>query len=396
VAIASFKPSWASEMTSLTPDNPRALRPRRNATHPAVLARHEVNAQNLTAAIRIDAGCDNAADVDDSSTFAALDDECVEPQVGVGAGIERPVSELGDDVVEALSELGHLRLRDACRGGGRSPNSRRRWGHMARPRPTNQAEWEREGAEAILDLVNEEVVVPIPAIEAQIAVRGWKEFHKVQPVQLTGARRRLLAEGLIEEDTSHQHPAVTTARIPIPAGRKREIERLRGNVRKSYRRYLSWSGDHLHCGKHAEKVVLDSLREAASDAGLYVPPQAIGNVREVHGATLPGALTLDAQADILRLPEVAFGAALVIEVKNIHSWIYPSARELWELLVKAAPLTKKLPVVPLLVCARTAYPAGQMAKDLGFFLSQMSNQIFSPSIDEGEFNDIIRRFGLAI
>jgi len=31
---------------------------------------------------------------------------------------------------------------------------------MARPRPTNQAEWEQEGAEAILDLVKEKLVVP--------------------------------------------------------------------------------------------------------------------------------------------------------------------------------------------------------------------------------------------
>jgi hypothetical protein len=52
--------------------------------------------------------------------------------------------------------------------------------------------------------------------------------------------------------------------------------------------------------------------------------------------------------------------------------------------------------VPLLVCARTAYPAGQMAKDPGFFVCQMSNQIISPSIDENDLNVIISRFGMAI
>lgn len=261
-----------------------------------------------------------------------------------------------------------------------------------RPKPKDQGEWELEGAEAILDLVNERLVVPALELEARISGRGYKDYWKVQPVQLGGARRRLLAEGLICEDTSKHTPAVTTIRIPYPEGRKREIERLRGEVRKSYRKYQAWTADHSVCGTHAERVLLSSLESAAPKAGLWVPPQKVGKIRGTGEDLLPGGLTLDATAHVLDLDSLAVDATLMFESKNIHTWIYPSARELWELLVKAAHLALTQRVLPILVCVRTAYPVAQMAKDVGFFVCQTRNQVFSPKID-GDFDVLLERFG---
>lgn len=87
---------------------------------------------------------------------------------------------------------------------------------------------------------------------------------------------------------------------------------------------------------------------------------------------------------------------LVVEVKNINRWVYPWTKELWELLVKAAHLATHFPVVPLLVCTRYAYPTRSMAMDIGFFCAATVNQLFSPSIPEPDFQDVVKEFGLTI
>jgi hypothetical protein len=264
---------------------------------------------------------------------------------------------------------------------------------MARGRRSPD-EWAAIGRAAILDLLNEKFAAPWAEVEARIG-RGWKEFPPVQPLQLGSARRALRTEGLIIEETSRQTPPVTTVRVPYPPGRKRELQRLLGRRRKAYRKYLSWAGDLNLCGRQAERVVLASARAAASDAGLWVPPQAVGEINEVRGVPLQRG-SLDALAHILDLTNVASHASLVIEVKNIHRWIYPQAPELWELLVKAAELAINTPVLPVLACVRSAWQTGQLAKDIGFFTCQFRTQLFSPSINEQDFNDFVDEFGLDI
>ncbi len=109
---------------------------------------------------------------------------------------------------------------------------------------------------------------------------------------------------------------------------------------------------------------------------------------------LPGPL--DCLAHIFELPALTSEVPLVVEVKNINHWIYPWTKELWELLVKAAYLATHIPVVPLLVCMRSAYPILNMAKDIGFFYAQTGKQLFNPSIPEPDFQDVVNEFGLTI
>lgn len=265
---------------------------------------------------------------------------------------------------------------------------------MARRAGWTEEQWEEEGQRAILDLVRSKGVVPWAEVEARIAVRGWKDFRTVQPLQLTGARKALVAEGRIEVDTSEHHPPVVTLREPIVKGQKRRVERLRGEVRKGYRRYLALAGDNALCGKHAERVVLESLRAAAGTAYLFVPPQKVGKIASVRSASLPG--TLDALAFILNLPDGSSSVPMLVEVKNVHDWIYPWDPRLWELLVKSVVVAEVEPVLPVLVCARTAYLTGAMARDIGFLGCQLSEQVFSNKIAQDEFDRLVEEFGLAI
>jgi hypothetical protein len=256
-------------------------------------------------------------------------------------------------------------------------------------------EWTEIGRSALLDLLSERLVVPWTEAEARISFRGWKDFEPVHPVQLNGARRSLVEDRLIIEESTQHIPPVTTIRLPFSPDRKREMERLRGARRKEYRKYQSWAQDGSLCGKHAERLVFDSAQYAASEAGLWVPPQKVGYIREVNGVGIRRG-PLDVLAHILAVPEARADAALVVEVKNLHRWVYPWTAELWELLVKGAELATKTPVVPLLVCVRAAYQTNQMAKDIGFFSCYLGKQLFSVSIEQEEFLKMVDEFGLAI
>jgi hypothetical protein len=161
---------------------------------------------------------------------------------------------------------------------------------LATERSRTREEWEDLGVEAILDLLDDKFAAPWAEIEARISTKGWKNFEKVQPVQLSGARRRLRAEGkIIVEESNHSASPVRMLRLPYVEGSKRGQERLLGRRRKVYRKFLSWTADSRLCGKHAEHVVLASLEAAASDAGLYVPKQSVGEISAINGVDLSGA-----------------------------------------------------------------------------------------------------------
>jgi hypothetical protein len=268
---------------------------------------------------------------------------------------------------------------------------------MARPTPHSQEAWTKEGREAIVDLVQDRLVAPWAEIESRICHGPWKDFHQVQPVQLNGARQQLRNEDplVVIEETSEQedHP-VTTVRVPFN-GNKRLIERLRGSKRKIFRKYLKWTNDQALCGHHAESVILESLHAAAPKGGLWVPGQTTGEVGELDGIEIePGPL--DALAYILDTDTVQRKSALLVEVKNLRSWVYPWAPELWQLLVKVAPLAQITPVSAMLAAPHAAWQTMQFAKDVGFLVSQYGQQLFNPKIDEDEFEEIVDGFGLTI
>lgn len=266
---------------------------------------------------------------------------------------------------------------------------------MPQPRWSSK-QWEAEGRRALLDLLEDRLVVPWGEAEARISGGRWKDFRPVQPLQLGAARRQLVADELICEDATRTEPPVVTVRLPATAGTKRRMERLRGARRKLYRRYLSWTQEQNLCGTAAERIVLASLHEAASRAGLWVPEQTVGRITDVLGTPIPEGRTLDVLGHILDLSNPSSGAPLVIEVKNISDWVYPWSKPLWELLVKAAGVALHQPVLPVLVCPHAASITYNLAKDTGFFIIQTRKQLFSPAIKETEFSEVIDEFDLAI
>lgn len=259
-------------------------------------------------------------------------------------------------------------------------------------------EWEADGRSAIMTILGDRLVAPWHEIEARVTT-GWEGLPRVQPLQLTAARRQLVESGTIVLEQTEHDPPVVTVRLPFSQGDKRQIERERGRRRKAYRKYLSWVMDEARCGRAGERAALATMQAAASKAGLYVPEQPLGDIDTVGPLTLRERGPLDAYAYILDLdatpPQVE--VPLVVEVKNVHEWLYPWDRRVWMLLTKAAELAVQGPVVPLLACPSAAWITLLMAKDVGFFVGTFGRQLFSPTlIDKEEFGLVVDEFGLVI
>jgi hypothetical protein len=98
---------------------------------------------------------------------------------------------------------------------------------MAAPKWTAE-QWTQHGMEAIVDLASDREVVTWGEVEARITA-GWKDFRRVQPIQLSGALRRLLSESaprIKVDETAHSIP-IRTLRV-LTNGNKVRVEKLRG------------------------------------------------------------------------------------------------------------------------------------------------------------------------
>jgi hypothetical protein len=76
----------------------------------AVFGGDHVEAEDLPVPVGVDPDGDHDRDVDDPAALADLLGQGVHPHIGVGPGIEGPVAELGDGLVELGGHAGHLGL----------------------------------------------------------------------------------------------------------------------------------------------------------------------------------------------------------------------------------------------------------------------------------------------
>ncbi len=92
--------------------------------------------------------------------------------------------------------------------------------------------------------------------------------------------------------------------------------------------------------------------------------------------------------------------AVPIEVKSVRDWIYPTSRELFQLLHKAARIQEAAPpsalVLPVLVCRKAHYTTFRMAQQLGFFVVDLLVQYVSDAAGpEDHVAEVRNELGLA-
>src|ERR1700736_908297 len=123
LATAALSPSWASEITSLTPRRPRRASERRKLGPEGLgLGGADRDAQHLAPAVAADGNSDDDGDRDDATAGADLHIGRIEPEIGPVA-LQRPIEKGGDLAVDLAAQPADLAFRDArhapSRGAGR-------------------------------------------------------------------------------------------------------------------------------------------------------------------------------------------------------------------------------------------------------------------------------------
>jgi len=230
---------------------------------------------------------------------------------------------------------------------------------------------------AILEILADQGAAIWDEIEARTADRVWPGIGIViEPHHLTTARHALARKGAITEQVQVTRGSHTVSvLIPtVQSGQNTRTERAARRKRALQARYLSWTrgnaSEAARIGPAGELMVHSSLLEAASSGYRLLPKGATG-VTTVFGSAVPVGPLDDAALLITTDSQGIPGPTLlvVVEVKNVRSWVYPSSSEVYQLLEKAALLKISHPetgVVPVFVCRRAHYTTFKMAQDLGF------------------------------
>lgn len=258
------------------------------------------------------------------------------------------------------------------------------------------------GRRAILELLDQQHAVVWQEAEARIADAAWPTIgHRIEPHHLSTARRDLLEAGSIAEQTAvaRGRRQVTVVVSTVPR-RATAIAKAAQRKRLLLTRYLGWAQGTPSrpgiVGPAAERATHASLVAAAPYGYRLLQPDGRGVV-EILGTTLTGPLDNAAIYTALNDDGSPGGSvAIPIEVKNVRDWLYPSSPEPYQLLEKAAYITRNQPDVPLtpvLVCRRAHYTLYRMAKDLGFFILETHRQFILPQASEDEVIELRRELG---
>lgn len=237
---------------------------------------------------------------------------------------------------------------------------------------------EERGYTAIHELIDREHAVVWHEVEARLA--ELRPPARIDPHHLSNARRRLLDDGVIELTMGRARGGRELAVLGLRNRYRREtaFSRAAGRKRLLETRYLGWAGGEGNAiGSAGELVSHASLVDAAAEGIGY---RLLGDgraLRQLPGISIPGGPIDDAAMLIVDHPVLGpVVITVIIEVKNLRPWLYPTAVELYQLLAKAATIKQGHPeryLTPVLVVRRVHYLTYRMAKHLGFLILDFDN-----------------------
>lgn len=248
-------------------------------------------------------------------------------------------------------------------------------------------DWARD---AIRGILRQEHAVVWAEVEARASERAWGDLpYPIDPHHLTTARRSMADEdellSIVEQTKGGRFIEVHY----LAESPKRAVQDASARKRLLQARFLGWAlGTRRHprglIGGAGEAVTAASLTAAAS-AGYQLLRRDSGEVVEVFGKRVQGGPLDNAAHLILTEADVPTGIVTVlVEVKNVREWLYPSAVEIYQLLYKAARLQADNPgrsLLPVLVCRRAHKTLFRMAKAFGFYVIDSRRQFLTPSAD---------------
>lgn len=207
---------------------------------------------------------------------------------------------------------------------------------------------------------------------------------RINPHHISVGRTRLVTASLLLAETAATR-GQRAVKVLTPAdqrGRATVIARTAARKRLLAARYLGWATGgttypHGVIGPTGERVVRRSLVQAGS---MRLLSPGAGEVSRFLGVSLPDPLDSGGLLTTGHLDDPGPTVAVAIEVKSVRDWIYPTSKELFQLLDKAARLREARPdylILPVLVCRRAHFTTFKMAKQLGFFVIETHLQYLS-------------------
>lgn len=245
-----------------------------------------------------------------------------------------------------------------------------------------EEDYVRRAVQAIRDVLDEQHAVTGAELDARISERYHEGSREnIDPHHVTTALNRLTRSGVVVRDTAAARGGHEVETIQ-PADQHRRGTRIAHAARRKRllaARYAGWAqGTKRHPHGLIGPAGEAAVRAALVEVETFMPVmQGAGEVASLLGVKLPGP----ADSGGLVVPVVdgipGRPVTVLVEVKNVRSWIYPSAAELYQLLHKGCLLQQAQPdqpLVPVLVCRRAHPKTFTMARQLGFFVIATSRQ----------------------
>lgn len=251
-------------------------------------------------------------------------------------------------------------------------------------------------AAAIERTLDEHHAVVHPELEARIAEGEYSDSkNNINPHHITTALRDLGSAGRIIWDRTAARGGQVIATIQPADQRRRttKIDVAAARKRLLIARYNGWAqGSRRHPRGLVGPAGETAARAAILRSGSLQPahPEA-GEVSNLLGVSLPGAV--DSAGFMVPFTGGLPGTpvTVLVEVKNIRSWIYPTAGELYQVLHKASALQIARPdqqIVPILVCRKAHPTTFYMASQLGFVVIDMGRQFVAETVGDGELLEV--------
>lgn len=248
----------------------------------------------------------------------------------------------------------------------------------------------------IKQILDEHHAVVHPEIEARVAEGEFaSSTRNVDPHHITTALRTLSKSGELIYDRAPARGGRSEIVTIQPADQHRratKIEKAAARKRLLYARYRGWAQGTV---RHPKGLIgpagEEAVRGAVTRAGTLQPaaPDA-GEVAELLGTQLAGPVDSAGYMVPLNAGIPGRPVTVLIEVKNIRSWIYPSSIELYQLLDKASLLQIRRPaqpIIPFLACRKSHKTTFYMAKRLGFVVVEMDRQ-YVGDVDEDDLMEV--------
>jgi hypothetical protein len=255
----------------------------------------------------------------------------------------------------------------------------------------------------LLQLLDEQHSVVKPEAITRLAetyFRASETNNNIDP-HITGqAIDELIQSGILTdtaETTRGGRRIHTIQRVDLP-GRKTLTALASRRKRLLYTRYLGWAtgSSRYPRGLIGPAGEAAARRAIMDSAALQPETPGAGEVSKILNVRLPGAADSGGYMTPIvgGLPQPP--VTVLIEVKNLREWIYPTSSELYQVLNKAMLLkhaNPTVPVVPILICRRAHPTTFFMAKQLGFLVIDMNIQYIGDTLDDDELDEVRNELG---